>query len=170
MRENFRKALRWRRRLKLLVARDILDTLLPDELPAIAMEALCDNCEGEKLVLLATCEPKLQDDAHALFLEVLAEQRCAPITIEGALRRYVVNICERIVAAEISTDDGARKIFKVQLKIDSKDPSWRVVSRLGVLAFCSRDDYFYDPPQFDRDVLTEAAKWVGHGPLGPERL
>lgn len=96
------------------VAADTLGLLLPEELPAIATEALAAGVESSSLAALAGESPRaaLPYQLHELFDQALRELNVArpePVRAAELLREYYAR---RVVSGDISPRLGAQAIVQ----------------------------------------------------------
>jgi hypothetical protein len=132
-----------------------LRLLSPDDLPAIAREALSDGYDSPSLRQLAASNH--DPDRETLFAKAVGEVGLAAVSARDAALTYARWICERILLDEIKPYDGAKAIWHVTLDLGDT-----VLPELDpfIYAASESEDRPEDRNFFDEEIKKHALRLV----------
>jgi hypothetical protein len=107
--------------LHFAACRYVLEQLLPEDLPALAVEALAKGHDAPALVELAGIPCTETDRAHRLWRRALEELGLTLPSIEAAGRALVRDISRNLLSGALDEQDAARRVAHLRIRFDLKD-------------------------------------------------
>jgi hypothetical protein len=150
--------------LRLLLARWVLEELAPDDVPALAMDALADGCDVTEVAVLAGLNRPTRRDVEDELVPLLRRLRIERPTRLGALKTLVDACAAGIVDGSISPAAGAHRLWQWAGIYDRDEALYAQFRRfIGLASMCEDDEEHHQ--HYEAQIVEEAATLLRAGGL-----
>jgi hypothetical protein len=147
-----------------LLARWVLEDLAPEDVPAIAVDALTRGCDGSEVAVLAGLNRPTRREVEDELMPLLPRLHVERPSERAALKTVVDACAKRMVDGTVSPSSGARRLWLWANDVFDEREQFEQLSIFVGLA-SEWDDHEEYRAQYEVEMVDEAAKLLRAGGL-----